>query len=100
MKTASNICNISAIARQRYAQELFDPKRVAALIEDRAAEGYRELKIIQAYPFDLTTLPTARQLEDWLDQNNFRYAWHPTPPLVDPLSPFSCDDYPELVISW
>ena len=100
MKTANNISHISVIARKRYAEELFDPTRVAALIEARAAEGYRELKIIQTYPFDLMTLPAARKLEDWLDANNYRYAWHPTPPLVDPLSPFSNDDYPELVISW
>lgn len=100
MKNASIICDITAIARQRYAEELFDTDRIATVIEGRASEGYRELRVRQDHPFDLTGSPSARRLEAWLETNNFLYAWHPARPIADRRHRLPRETYPELVICW
>ncbi|MCR9194094.1 MAG: hypothetical protein NXH88_05130 [Hyphomonas sp.] len=100
MKRAEATYHLTAKARQRYAEQLFDLNRVGTAIERRASEGYRDVRVYQAFPFDLRDLPPAKRLETWLDDNHFTYAWCPTPQLVDPFRPMRQDDYPELVISW
>ncbi|WP_424992256.1 hypothetical protein [Oceaniradius stylonematis] len=100
MKRAQATYHLTAKARQRYAERLFDLKRVASVIEQRASEGYRDARVYQVLPFDLRDLPPAKRLESWLDENCFTYAWCPTPQLVDPYRPMRQDDYPELVVRW
>lgn len=100
MKNAGVIIDITAYSRERYAKELFDPDRIATVIEGRAMEGYRDLRVHQDYPFDLTESPSAKKLETWLEANKFRYAWLSTPPPPDPRYPVPFFIYPELVICW
>jgi hypothetical protein len=91
---------ITARAREHHAREIFDLKHVKQAIEQRAADGYRDLRLAQKYPFDLSRSSPARALEDWLEANQYRYVWSPTPSVLDPLhSPLS-EDYPELAIFW
>lgn len=100
MKSTRAICELSAKARDDYAAELFEIGTIAAAIELRAKEGYRDLRLGQSYPFDLSRTPSALKLENWLDGNGYRYAWYPTRPLLDPLFSPSSEDYPELAIFW
>lgn len=100
MNDARTSYALTAKAHERYAKDLLDIDRVRKAIKDRAAAGYRDLRLVQTHPFDLSRSTLAAKLEDWLEANQFRYAWAPTPPLSDPLrSPLS-EDYPELVIFW
>ncbi|PSM19859.1 hypothetical protein [Nitratireductor sp. StC3] len=99
MSDAKSNWELTTQARERYAVQLFDIIRVVEAIEERAREGYRDLRLSQIYPFDLSRTEPARQLEGWLEVGHYRYVWYPTVPIPDPLNS-SQDDYPELVIFW
>lgn len=100
MNNARASYELTAKAREDYADELFDLDRIRQAIEDRAAEGYRELRVMQLHPLDLRDCTAARTLEDWLDDNEYRYAWRPIPPLSDPQYSPMTEDYAELVVFW
>lgn len=100
MKPSPTISELSTRARDRYASELFNIATVAAAIELRAEEGYRDLRLGQKHPFDLSRTSAAAALEHWLEEQQYRYAWYQTPPLLDPLFSPASDDYPELAIFW
>lgn len=100
MSDSTTIYTLAAKARERQAKELFDVDRVRQAIEDRAAEGYRDLRLAQAQPFDLSRSHPARQLENWLEENQYRYAWSPMPAHADPLHSSLSEEYRELVIFW
>jgi len=100
MDNARTSYTLTAKARDRHARELFDLTRVRQAIENRATEGYRDLRLVQEHPFDLSQSAPARQLEDWLEANQYRYAWSPTPPLADPLHSSLSEDYLELAVFW
>jgi len=100
MQPSRTACELSARARERYAQELFDIGTIATAIQIRAEDGYRDLRLCQNHPFDLSRTPAALALENWLDTNDYRYAWYPTRPVLDPLCSPSSEDYPELAIFW
>lgn len=100
MESARTTYDMTAKARERYATELFDINRVSNAIEKRAKDGYRDLRVRQLHPFDLSRSPSARKLENWLENNHYRYAWYPTRPLLDPLYSSSSEDYPELAVFW
>ena len=91
---------LTASAREQYAKDLFAPAQVAKAIEERAGLGYRDLRLVQTQPFDLSRSATARTLEAWLEQNQYRYGWYPAPPNQDPLRSAHSEDYPELAIFW
>ena len=55
---------------------------------------------MQEHPFDLSRSAPARQLEAWLEANQYRYAWSHTPPLADPLHSSLSEDYLELAVFW
>ena len=100
MKSSRTISELATIARDRYARELFAIETVATAIEIRAEEGYRDLRLGQQHPFDLSRTPAAANLEHWLEEQQYRYAWYPTPPVTDPLYSPSSEDYLELAIFW
>lgn len=100
MKKAVSSYDMTARARERYAADIFHLETVAKSIENRALEGFRDIRLVQIYPFDLSNTTQARILEDWLEQNQFRYAWYPTAPTRDPLWSTVSEDYPELTIFW
>ncbi|MCC0014112.1 MAG: hypothetical protein H6877_12465 [Rhodobiaceae bacterium] len=100
MTNATESYQTTAEVRERTAKQLFDINRVKREISDRAAEGYRDLRLMQAHPYDLSRSPQAFELEAWLEANQYRYVWTPTPPLADPLRSTFSEDYPELVIFW
>jgi hypothetical protein len=91
---------ITARAREHYATDLFDLKQVRQAIERRAADGFRDFRVVQQQPFDLSRSAPARALENWLEDNHYRYVWTPTPPAHDPLRSSHSEDYPELAIFW
>jgi len=97
MTNAGTSYDLTAKARERYAAKLFNVRTIEAAIKLRAGEGYRHLRLSQEHPFDLSDTISASQLEAWLED---RYAWYPTPPLLDPLYSASSEDYPELAIFW
>lgn len=100
MEHARAAYDITARIREHHAKEVFDPKRVRQAIETRAADGYRDLRIVQKHPFDLSRSAPARALETWLEDNQYRYVWSPVPPSLDPLRSALSEDYPELAIFW
>lgn len=100
MTNATTTYKLTAEVRERHANHLFNIKRIKQEISDRAADGYRDLRVLQAHPFDLSRSDPARALETWLEDNQYRYVWSPTPPLADPLHSALSEDYAELVIFW
>jgi hypothetical protein len=87
-------------ARDHHARHVFDLRKVARAIGERATGGYRDLRLAQQLPFDLSRTAPAQRLEDWLEAHQFRYGWYPTLPLADPLRGAHTEDYPELAIFW
>ncbi len=100
MKSAQIAYELSDKARKRLAEELFDINKVEAAIKKRAEEGFRDLRIIQTQPFDLSRTPSARTLEDWLEMNQLRYAWFTCLPLSDPQCTPSTPEYSEIAVFW
>lgn len=100
MRHARTAYEVTAKAREHYAREVFDLAQVKQAIENRAAEGYRDLRLFQTHQFDLSWSTSAKALEDWLDTNQYRYAWSQTQPILDPLYSSTSEVYPELVIFW
>ncbi|NEK15044.1 hypothetical protein [Rhizobium leguminosarum] len=86
--------------RTKYANQIFNPATVAAAIDAEAFKGYRQYRIVQELPFDLSDTDAAKELEVWLDQEQFHYIWRPTFIQMDPPRPSVITEYPELVISW
>lgn len=100
MKRAESYYTMAAEMRREIANVLFNPTVVSNAIHERAALGYRSLRIEQDDPFDLSETEAARALEDWLDSQDLRYVWRPTYIEPDPFRPSLTTEYPELVITW
>lgn len=100
MDHARTAYEIASRARDHHARQVFATARVQKAIEERATGGYRDLRLVQKQPFDLSRSTSARALEAWLDANKYRYAWSATSPVADPLLSSLSEDYPELAIFW
>lgn len=100
MADARAVAELASITRDLLATDLFNPGKVEKAILARAGAGFRDIRIVQSQPFDLSRSAAARTLEDWLEGRGFRYAWSSTPPLTDPLHSALSEDYPELAIFW
>ena len=100
MKRSEGNFLMATTFRTRYANAIFQPAKVAAAIDDAAMQGLRHHRIVQEHPFDLSDTSAAHALEDWLDQEQFRYVWRPCYIEQDPLRPDIVSEYAELVVSW
>jgi hypothetical protein len=100
MKRAEGNFMMATNVRNKYATRIFNPATVAAAIDDAAFQGYRQYRIIQEMPFDLSDTDAAHTLEEWLDREQFHYVWRPTFVEQDALRPAIAAEYPELAISW
>ena len=100
MKRAEGNFLMAMRARNTYAAKLFNPATVAAAIDAVAADGHRFYRVVQELPFDLSDTDAARALEEWLDLQEFRYAWRPTFIFQDPFRPSRFSEYPEIEILW
>ncbi|PTW61686.1 hypothetical protein C8N35_102401 [Breoghania corrubedonensis] len=100
MKRAESHYVMAMSARRSLSKVLFEPANVANAIHEAASLGYRYYRIVQGYPFDLSGTDSAKALEQWLDQEQFRYIWRPAYLEQDPFRPSIVTEYPELVIMW
>lgn len=100
MKRSEGNYMMATNVRTKYANQLFQPKTVAAAIDDRAFAGHRDCRLVQDLPFDLSDTEAAKVLEIWLDSEQFHYIWRPTFIEQDPLRPSIGTEYSELVITW
>ncbi|CDX21390.1 conserved hypothetical protein [Mesorhizobium plurifarium] len=100
MKRSEGNFHMATTARTLYADKLFKPATIAATIDVRAKNGYRQYRVVQQLPFDLSETAAARALEEWLDQEQFHYIWRETYLEHDALRPVFGFKYPELEISW
>ncbi len=100
MKRAESSYLMATDQRNELADLLFEPASVAATIHDAASLGFRNCRITQDAPFDLSDTEAAKALEEWLDREQFHYMWRPTFLVQDPFRPSIVTEYPELVITW
>lgn len=100
MRRAQQIYELSVKARNSYAAEHFDRDAIALAISERASGGYRDYRAQQSCPFDLSASKPARELEDWLEREGFRYCWQVAQEPADQLRPDSGRQFVELVIHW
>lgn len=100
MKRSEGNFLMATTTRTLYADRLFKPATIAAAIDEAAKRGYRQHRIVQELPFDLSETNAAKSLEEWLDNEQFHYVWRPTYLEQDPLRPVFGFEYPELEISW
>jgi hypothetical protein len=100
MKRAEGNFLMATNVRTKYANKIFKPETVAAAIDEVAFQGHRQYRIVQELPFDLSETEAAMALEEWLDQEQFRYIWRPTYIKPDDMRPSITSEYLELVIVW
>ncbi|MBO9459221.1 hypothetical protein [Labrenzia sp. R5_0] len=100
MKRAESSYLMAADHRDDLAKILFEPANVARAIHEAASLGFRNYRITQDEPFDLSDTEAAKALEEWLDREQFHYLWRPTFLDQDPFRPSIVTEYPELVITW
>jgi len=100
MKRAEGNYLMATNVRTTYANKVFKPATIATAIDERAMQGYRDYRIVQELPFDLSDTDAAKLLEIWLDAEQFHYAWRPKYIETDPFRPLQVTEYPELVITW
>lgn len=97
MNMRLDLLEIATKSREGYASEVFNTTNIEHAIKQRAEFGFRTYRIIQDYPFELFETIAAKQLEQWLDDNDLCFVWHPTKRLADPPNSISCS---ELEINW
>lgn len=100
MKRAESYERMAMHMRRRIAAALFAPPAIARAIDEAASLGYRSYRVVQAHPFDLSETAAAKNLETWLTDEHFQFAWRPTFIVRDPLRPGQATEYPELVVMW
>ncbi|WP_298965695.1 hypothetical protein [uncultured Roseibium sp.] len=100
MKRAESCYLMATDERHELAKVLFEPANVARAIHEAASLGFRDHRITQDAPFDLSDTQQAKALEEWLDREQFHYMWRPTFLDQDPFRPSIATEYPELVITW
>ncbi|QFT68639.1 hypothetical protein ABWH98_06265 [Labrenzia sp. ac12] len=100
MKRAESSYLMATDQRNELADLLFEPASVAATIHEAASLGFRNCRITQDAPFDLSDTDAAKALEEWLDREQFHYMWRPAFVVQDPFRPSIVTEYPELVITW
>ena len=100
MKRAEGNYLMATNFRTKYANTLFNPASVAAVIDEVAFNGHRHYRLVQEHPFDLSDTDAAKALEEWLDKEQFHYTWRPAFIEQEPFRPSIATEFPELVISW
>ncbi|TCQ16408.1 hypothetical protein [Rhizobium sp. PP-CC-3G-465] len=100
MKRAEGNFLMATRIRTDYANRIFKPSLVATAIDEVAFKGFRQFRIVQEFPFDLSDTEAAETLEQWLDSEQFHYTWRPTYIEQDACRPQVSTEYPELTITW
>ncbi|MGV2125514.1 hypothetical protein ACQZ4R_20745 [Agrobacterium vitis] len=99
MRAESNFFMATRI-RTDYANRIFKPSLVATAIDEVAVKGFRQFRIVQEFPFNLSDTDAAKALEEWLGREQFHYVWRPTYIEQNPFRPQPAIEYPELTITW
>lgn len=100
MRHSENAYLVTSKARRQYAEELFNVTTIAVVIDELASHGHRRYRVIQEMPFDLSETAAAKELEAWLEQEDYLHFWRLALEPGDPHRPGLSSDYQELEIRW
>ncbi|CVI17422.1 conserved hypothetical protein [Agrobacterium fabacearum CFBP 5771] len=100
MKRAEGNRMMAERYRNRYAKKLFNPATIATAIDAVAMEGHRQYRVVQELPFDLSNTVAAKNLEIWLKEESFEFAWRPCFLEQDAFRPEIRTEYAEMLVFW